>query len=96
MNNSRESALQRKADIDYIVQSLSEIDGFLKGIRILAKQGDSNQFPDRDLYEMGVKVRCVMQKAINIWQEYDLEGYNTFEQLAKKIEQQVVLEVKDK
>lgn len=78
------SVIERKMDIDYIVQNLSEIKGFINGLRYAAADKDQA----RELYELAAKVRISMQKAIDIWQEYDLEGYNTYEALVKKLEKE--------
>ena len=74
--------LEMKGDIDYIVQSLSEVDGFLKGLRLMADSDQSN-----DLYKMGVKISGSMGKAIDMWQTYSLEDYQGLEATLKALEE---------
>ncbi len=75
---SDKSVLEMKMEIDYIVQSLSEVDGFLSGIRLLAHKDQS-----RELYDLGMKVRSCREKAIDMWQTYSLDDYRGLELLVK-------------
>lgn len=72
------NVVEMKHEIDFIIQALNEVDGFISGLKLLADKEHG-----RTLHDLGVKVRACREKSVDMWQCYSLDDYKGLEALLK-------------